>query len=84
MFRLKSLIPTLIVATLSMSANLQALPTRDLGEEDSSEQVPIEDVQRFSNAISLIKKYYVKDTEDKVLFDNAIRGMLSGLDPHSA
>ena len=84
MFRLKSLIPTLIVATLSMSANLQALPTRDLGEEDSSEQVPIEDVQRFSNAISLIKKYYVKDTEDKVLFDNAIRGMLSGLDPNSA
>ncbi len=84
MFRLKSLIPALIVVTFSMSANLQALPTRDLGEEDSSEQVPIEDVQRFSNVISLIKKYYVKDTEDKVLFDNAIRGMLSGLDPHSA
>jgi carboxyl-terminal processing protease len=83
MFRLKSLIPTLIVATLSVSSTLQALPTRDLGEEDSSEQVPMEDVQRFSNAISLIKRYYVKDTEDKILFDNAIRGMLAGLDPHS-
>lgn len=84
MFRVKGLISALMVVTLSMSATVQALPTRDLGEEDTSEQVPIEDVQRFSNAISLIKKYYVKDTEDKVLFDNAIRGMLAGLDPHSA
>lgn len=46
--------------------------------------VPLEDVQRFSNAIGEIKKYYVKPTDDKELFDNAIRGMLSGLDPHSS
>lgn len=46
--------------------------------------VPLEDVQRFSTAISEIKKYYVKPITDKELFDNAIRGMLSGLDPHSS
>lgn len=51
-------------------------------ENDSG--VPLEDVQRFSNAISQIKKYYVKPVSDQELFDNAIRGMLSGLDPHSA
>lgn len=50
----------------------------------SSKAVPLEDVQRFSNAIGEIKKYYVKPTDDKELFDNAIRGMLSGLDPHSS
>jgi len=44
----------------------------------------LEDVQRFSNAIGEIKKYYVKPTDDKELFDNAIRGMLTGLDPHSS
>ncbi|KTD21323.1 S41 family peptidase [Legionella londiniensis] len=51
--------------------------------EESTQRIPMEDVQRFSNAISQIKKYYVKQTDDKELFDNAIRGMLSGLDPHS-
>lgn len=70
---------------LSLSLCVHALPSRDLSEEEASEQqIPVEDVQRFSNAISLIKKYYVKETDDKTLFDNAIRGMLSGLDPHSA
>ncbi|MFC3909705.1 S41 family peptidase [Legionella dresdenensis] len=46
--------------------------------------VPMEEVQRFSNAINEIKKYYVKPVDDQELFNNAIRGMLNGLDPHSA
>jgi len=46
--------------------------------------VALEDVQLFSTAISHIKRYYVKPTEDKELFEDAIRGMLNGLDPHSA
>ena len=59
----------------------------EASETDSDQQangVPLEDVQRFSNAISQIKKYYVKPISDKELFDNAIRGMLNGLDPHSS
>jgi len=52
-------------------------------EQDPNQRIPMEDVQRFSNAIGQIKKYYVKPVNDKELFDNAIRGMLSGLDPHS-
>lgn len=46
--------------------------------------VPLEEVRRFSTAISQIKNYYVEPVKDKKLFDNAISGMLSGLDPHSA
>lgn len=52
-------------------------------ETTTTKRIPMEDVQRFSNAIGQIKKYYVKPVDDKELFDNAIRGMLSGLDPHS-
>ncbi|KTD17343.1 S41 family peptidase [Legionella jordanis] len=52
-------------------------------DSTTTKQIPMEDVQRFSNAISQIKKYYVKPVDDKELFDNAIRGMLNGLDPHS-
>lgn len=53
-------------------------------ENTTAKRIPLEDVQRFSNAISEIKKYYVKPVDDKELFDNAIRGMVGGLDPHSA
>ncbi len=76
----------LVVFTTILLLPLPTLAAQE-PETDSSEQangVPLEDVQRFSNALSQIKKYYVKPISDKELFDNAIRGMLSGLDPHSS
>lgn len=45
--------------------------------------VSIEDVQRFGAALQIVKSYYVEPIPDQKLFENAIRGMLSGLDPHS-
>lgn len=45
--------------------------------------VPMEDIARFTAAIEQIKQYYVTPVSDDVLFENAIRGMLAGLDPHS-
>ena len=51
--------------------------------EKSSQRIPLEDVQRFSTAINQIKNYYVKPVKNTKLFDNAIQGMLTGLDPHS-
>jgi len=42
-----------------------------------------DDVNRFTNTIVLIKDFYVQPTADKSLLDDAIRGMVSGLDPHS-
>lgn len=71
---------TLISAIL---ASLLILPIQAIAKDEQTNRIPMEDVKRFSNAIGQIKKYYVKPTEDKKLFDNAIRGMLSGLDPHS-
>ncbi len=50
----------------------------------SSSQIPVEEIQRFSTAIGQIKSYYVEPVKDDELFEDAIRGMLSGLDPHSS
>ncbi len=52
-------------------------------EEATQQEVPMQDVQRFSAAISHIKSFYVEQIKDEKLFEDAIRGMLSGLDPHS-
>lgn len=47
------------------------------------QSVSDDDVNRFTNTIVLIKDFYVKNVGDKALLDDAIRGMVSGLDPHS-
>ncbi|CEG58001.1 S41 family peptidase [Legionella fallonii] len=74
-----------VVYALSLMLPLTAFATDTPATSDSNtKRIPLEDVQRFSNAISEIKKYYVKPVDDKELFDNAIRGMLTGLDPHSS
>lgn len=49
-----------------------------------AEPLPLTDLDRFTTVIEHIKNYYVKNVEDSSLFENAIRGMLAGLDPHSA
>jgi len=46
--------------------------------------LPVEELRTFSDVFGRIKNDYVEDVADKVLLENAIRGMLSGLDPHSA
>lgn len=46
-------------------------------------RLPVDDVRMFSQVLERIKQAYVEDVEDRELIENAIEGMLSGLDPHS-
>jgi carboxyl-terminal processing protease len=55
-----------------------------LGEGRSTRPLPIEEVRLFAEALEAIRSAYVSDIDDKTLIDYAIRGMLAGLDPHSA
>jgi len=48
------------------------------------QDIPFEDLQAFTEVLSRIKSDYVEGVDDKSLIEDAIRGMLSGLDPHSA
>jgi carboxyl-terminal processing protease len=49
-----------------------------------SEEIPFEDLQSFTEVFSRVKSDYVEPVDDKKLIEDAIRGMLNGLDPHSA
>lgn len=46
--------------------------------------VPLKDIQRFSTVIMQIKRYYIDKIDDDALFENAMKGMVSSLDPHSS
>ncbi|WP_442497675.1 S41 family peptidase [Methylobacter sp. sgz302048] len=49
-----------------------------------TEALPFEDLRTFTEIFGRIKRDYVEPVSDKKLLEDAIRGMLSGLDPHSA
>src|SRR5260221_13397856 len=46
--------------------------------------LPVDDLRLFSEVFGRIKSDYVEPVEDKKLLKEAINGMLTGLDPHSA
>jgi carboxyl-terminal processing protease len=46
--------------------------------------LPLEELRTFTDVFASIKNNYVEAVDDRDLINNAVRGMLSGLDPHSA
>ncbi len=52
--------------------------------DNSSDVLPLEQLRTFSDVFARIKRNYVEDVSDEELLEHAIRGMLSGLDPHSS
>jgi len=50
----------------------------------SANELPLEQMRTFTDVFSRIKSDYVEEVSDEELLEHAIRGMLNGLDPHSA
>lgn len=63
--------PAPVAATPANAANLKA-------------PLPLDELRTFAEVMDRIKAAYVEPVDDKTLLENAIKGMLSNLDPHSA
>src|SRR6185437_15160353 len=68
-----------VVAGVLISLNFQAVADRA-----GRTTLPIEELRAFTEVFGAIKTNYVEPVEDKRLITEAINGMLTGLDPHSA
>ncbi len=55
-----------------------------LADKDTELPLPVEELRAFSEVFGRIKSDYVEPVSDKKLITEAINGMLTGLDPHSA
>lgn len=64
-----------IMASLHFSA---------VAEKEVPLPLPVEELRAFADVFGRIKSDYVEPVSDKKLITEAINGMLSGLDPHSA
>lgn len=69
----------LVVALLAF-----ALPSGAQEKIELKKELPAESLREFSQVYGLIRKHYVDEVDDQQLLRNAIRGMMRGLDPHSA
>ncbi len=47
-------------------------------------RLPLEELRVFAEAFDRIRQAYVEEIDDQKLLENAIKGLLSQLDPHSA
>ncbi|MGB5541341.1 MAG: S41 family peptidase [Gammaproteobacteria bacterium] len=75
----------LLLLTGLMTGVLVSIGHGVLAERETAQAtLPIEELRTFSDVFGRIKNDYVVDVDDKELIENAIRGMLSGLDPHSS
>src|SRR5438132_1843613 len=68
-----------VIAGVLISLNFQAVADRA-----ARTVLPIEELRAFTEVFGAIKTNSVEPVEDKKLITEAINGMLTGLDPHSA
>ena len=75
-----------VTLTLTISGLLAPLVARSQTQTSRSEllPLPLDEVRIFTEALDRIRTAYVEEIDDKSLLEHAIKGMLSGLDPHSA
>ncbi len=55
-----------------------------LVENTLEPRLPLNELRVFAEAFDRVSNAYVREIDDRTLLENAIRGMLSELDPHSA
>ena len=67
------------LAGVLVSLNFQAIADRA-----ARAPLPVEELRAFTEVFGAIKQNYVESVGDKKLITEAINGMLTGLDPHSA
>ncbi len=75
------LISTGVLAGVLLSLGITATAQR---ASDARAPLPIDEIRQFTDVFGAIKSSYVEPVDDKKLITEAINGMVSGLDPHSA
>ena len=73
-----------VIAERESGVTEQLMPGGSVDNEVEVVTLPYEDLRTFTEVFGRIKRDYVEPVSDKKLLEDAIKGMLAGLDPHSA
>lgn len=67
-----------------LTATYEAAPPAAAQETSAFSAENLQKMREFSEVFQLVKDNYVEEISDEALMEHAIRGMIQGLDPHSA
>ena len=81
---MRTLLVLIIGLTLGLTLAIGQGVFAEKSASKASGALPLDELRTFTEVFARIKKDYVEEVSDKTLLENAIRGMLSGLDPHSS
>ena len=84
LFKASLLIAAGFFCALMLQRNGAYAERSDAAATQAGMNLPVQDLRLFSEVLGIIRQNYVEPVSDSDLIKNAIRGMLSGLDPHSA
>ncbi|HNR21816.1 MAG TPA: S41 family peptidase [Steroidobacteraceae bacterium] len=84
--RSRTLLALATGAILGFSASMTGSVLADLrpGASRAVEALPWEDARLLAEVLERVKRDYVDGVDDHALMENAVRGMVGALDPHSA
>lgn len=75
---------TTLLLLLALTGNYAQANDEPVVPSTTKEQLPLQELRTFTDIFDRIRTTYVEEVDDKTLFQYAINGMLSSLDPHSA
>ncbi len=71
-------------AALLLSAGVSLFGASGTFAAPEEGRLPLDELRTFADVFNQVRASYVEEIDDKTLLENAIRGMLAGLDPHSS
>ncbi|WP_043769293.1 S41 family peptidase [Algiphilus aromaticivorans] len=75
---------TLFGVSIAITHGVLAEREAPMADAAGNAGIPVQDLQTFVEVLTRVQDGYVEEVSDTELLEHAIRGMLSGLDPHSA
>jgi carboxyl-terminal processing protease len=76
-------IPLALVVGVALGTGI-TLTQGVLAQKGKPADLPLRDLQTFVEILNRVKTDYVEPVTDEALLEDAVRGMLAGLDPHSS
>jgi carboxyl-terminal processing protease len=76
--------PLGLISIGAVAGILVSLGITAVAQRETRGTLPLDELRQFTDVFGAIKANYVEPVEDQKLITEAISGMLSGLDPHSA
>lgn len=84
MLRQKNFLILVFGVLLGTLISIGGVVLAEKGASGDANPIPFEGLKTFSEVYGRIRQDYVEPVTDSKLLEDAIRGMLTGLDPHSA